>query len=102
MVREAARVERLRGRAGQAQRRRRLEAEPLCRRCAERGRVTAATVPDHIVPLAHGGADDDINIRCLCGPCHDEVTAEQFGHRRVVGTDGDGWPLDQPTRNAAR
>jgi 5-methylcytosine-specific restriction protein A len=58
-------VERLRGRRGQQQRLRRLAAEPLCRRCAERDIVTASTVPDHIVPLAQGGTDDDINVRCL-------------------------------------
>ena len=88
-------AERLRGRAGQVQRRRRLAAEPLCRRCKERGRTVEATVPDHIKPLALGGTDDDDNIRCLCGPCHDEVTAEQFGHRQVAEIGADGWPIDQ-------
>uniref|UniRef100_UPI0035CC7EB9 HNH endonuclease n=1 Tax=uncultured Sphingomonas sp. TaxID=158754 RepID=UPI0035CC7EB9 len=90
-------VERLRGRAGQAQRRRRLAAEPLCRICAERGIVAAATVPDHIKPLALGGSDDDTNIRCLCKPCHDEVTAEQFGTSRTKGLggcDASGMPTD--------
>ncbi|UAK26703.1 HNH endonuclease signature motif containing protein [Sphingomonas nostoxanthinifaciens] len=76
-----------------AQRRRRLEAEPLCRRCKERGIITASTVPDHIKPLALGGSDDDDNIRCLCKPCHDEVTAEQFNHRATIATDAEGWPV---------
>lgn len=58
----------------------------------ERGIVTASTVPDHITPLALGGSDDDTNIRCLCKPCHAEVTAEQFGHRRTIGAGADGWP----------
>jgi 5-methylcytosine-specific restriction protein A len=49
-------------------------------------------VPDHIKPLALGGTDEDDNIRCLCKPCHDEVTAEEFGHRQVVGVGEDGWP----------
>jgi 5-methylcytosine-specific restriction enzyme A len=92
-------AERLRGRAGQAQRKRRLEAEPLCRICAQRGLVTAATVPDHITPLGLGGSDDDTNIRCLCQPCHDEVTAEQFGHRRIVGADAEGWPVAAAPRH---
>ncbi|MGY2732799.1 HNH endonuclease signature motif containing protein [Sphingomonas sp. UYP23] len=90
-------AERLRGRAGQAQRKRRLEAEPLCRICSERSLVTAATVPDHITPLALGGSDDDTNIRCLCQPCHDEVTAEQFGRTRgkgLGGCDASGRPTD--------
>lgn len=68
-------------------------AEPLCRRCRERGIVTAATVPDHIKPLAQGGTDDDSNIRCLCQCCHDEVTAEQFGHRKRLAIGADGWPV---------
>lgn len=84
-------TERLRGRAGQAQRRRRLMLEPLCRDCRERGLVTAATTPDHITPLALGGTDDDSNIRCLCAECHDRRTREQFGHKappQRIGLDG--------------
>ena len=87
-------ADRLRGRAGQRQRLRRLLAEPLCRRCAEQGRVTASTVPDHIVPLALGGDDGDDNIRCICDACHRAVTAEQFGHRARTETGSDGWPVD--------
>lgn len=92
-------ADRLRGRAGQAQRRRRLDAEPLCRICLTRGVTRASVVPDHIKPLAHGGTDVDSNIRCLCKPCHDEVTAEQFGLARgpsTIGTDVDGWPIIAP------
>ena len=84
--------DRIRGRRGVALRKARLAAEPLCRRCRERGLVTAAVTPDHIAPLALGGEDVDSNIRCLCGPCHDEVTAEQFGHRLKVTIGLDGWP----------
>lgn len=90
-------AERLRGRAGQEQRKRRLQAEPLCRDCADKGIVTAATVPDHIKPLAQGGADTDDNIRCLCQPCHAIRTAEQFGHDRRAGLaacDATGMPTD--------
>ena len=85
---------RIRGRRGMELRRRRLAAEPLCRLCKEAGRVTEATVPDHILPLAQGGEDVDDNIRCLCADCHDRVTREQFGMRarRTIGADG--WPLD--------
>ncbi|SKB27041.1 HNH endonuclease signature motif containing protein [Sphingopyxis flava] len=85
--------ERIRGRKGQQLRRRRLANEPLCRRCKERGRITAATVPDHIKPLALGGEDVDENIRCLCDDCHDQVTREQFGHRRRTEVGADGWPV---------
>jgi 5-methylcytosine-specific restriction protein A len=61
-------------------------------------------VPDHIEPLALGGTDDDTNIRCLCGPCHDEVTAEQFGHARKAEIGADGWPVEaaKPTSKRPR
>lgn len=92
--RPRGRVERLRGRKAVTQRKRRLRDEPLCRDCKEKGIITASTVPDHIVPLAHGGTDDDSNIRCLCQPCHDARTAEQFGHRKRVVIGLDGWPSE--------
>ena len=84
---------RIEGRRGVALRRRRLANEPRCRDCLDKGRVTASTVPDHIIPLAKGGTDTDDNIRCICGPCHDKRTAEQFGrkHRPTIGRDG--WPV---------
>ena len=84
---------RLRGRRAVAQRLRRLQAEPLCRDCAARGIVTEATVPDHIVPLARGGSDEDSNTRNLCAECHSRRTAEQFGLRWKVRTGPDGWPI---------
>lgn len=87
-------AERLRGSAGAKQRLRRLRAEPLCRICKANGRITAATVPDHIIPLAKGGTDDDSNVRCLCADCHRDVTAEQFGQRKRVTIGRDGWPVD--------
>lgn len=89
-----ARTPRLRGRKAVEQRKRRLKrTNGLCERCLP-NRVTAATVVDHIKPLAHGGSDDDSNTRNLCGPCHAEVTAEQFGlkaPKKQIGADG--WPL---------
>ena len=87
-------AERLRGRRAVEQRRRRLTAEPLCRDCYAKGHITAATVPDHIIPLAKGGTDTDDNIRCLCAECHIKRTAEQFGkrYRKPIGLDG--WPID--------
>jgi len=85
--------ERMRGRRGVAQRRRRLRAEPLCRDCAAKGIIRAATVPDHIRPLAQGGLDVDENVRCLCADCHKFRTNQQFGRRggRTIGPDG--WPI---------
>ena len=86
-------AERLRGRQAVAQRLRRLKAEPICRDCAYAGIVREATVPDHIVPLARGGSDEDSNIRCLCAECHAKRTAEQFGQRRTVAVGSDVWPI---------
>lgn len=90
-------VERLRGRAGQQQRKRRLaRTDGLCERCAKAGKVVLATVVDHIQPLALGGSDEDENTRNLCDPCHDAVTREQFGQAQTIGVDEDGWPLPTP------
>lgn len=96
--------ERLRGRAGQAQRKRRLaRTDGLCERCDGKGLTVFATVVDHIIPLApeFGGLDIDENTRNLCDPCHLEVTAEQFGHAQPVkgkgiGRDGRPTSPDHP------
>lgn len=92
----AARVERLRGRRGVEQRRRRLErTNYLCERCAEQGRTTLATIVNHKTPLALGGSDEDENTENLCRDCDLIVTAEQFefekAPRQEIGVDG--WPV---------
>jgi 5-methylcytosine-specific restriction protein A len=86
---------RLRGRRAVEQRKRRLANEPLCRDCLAKGITEPATVPDHIIPLGggHGGTDEDSNIRCLCAPCHQKRTAEQFGHKVKTAIGFDGWPI---------
>lgn len=88
----AMRTKRLRGSAAVKRRKCRLEAEPLCRMCKADGIITVATVPDHILPLAKGGTDYDSNIRCLCADHHDQVTREEFGHRKRIAIGADGWP----------
>lgn len=85
-------TERLRGRAAVAQRKRRLEREPLCRHCLANGLVTEASVPDHIVPFEFGGTDSDSNIQCLCERCHAIKTAKDRGYRTARQTGLDGWP----------
>jgi len=61
-----------------------LRREPLCRFCAEKGVVTAATDVDHVVALAAGGTHDDTNLRSLCHSCHSARTArdQAFGRSR--------------------
>jgi len=56
--------------------------------------VTVATVVNHIIPLAHGGSDEDENTENLCAECDKVVTAEQFGHKRKAVIGSDGWPVD--------
>ena len=65
----------------------------LCEHCLANGITRAASVVDHTTPLALGGSDEDDNTRNLCKPCHDAVTAEQFGHRKKVTIGRDGWPV---------
>jgi 5-methylcytosine-specific restriction protein A len=83
-------VDRLRGRAAVAQRKRRMQrTNGLCEMCLP-DIVKPATVVDHIKPLAHGGSDEDGNTRNLCDEHHAEVTARQFGkrYRPPIGVDG--------------
>lgn len=68
-----------------------LAKEPLCRYCQQMGRVTAATIVDHITP--HKG---DVAafyagpFQSLCKPCHDgaKQQLERTGRLRGCGVDG--------------
>lgn len=55
-----------------------LQVNPLCVMCQARGRVTAATVVDHVRP--HRGDMvifwDRANWQALCKPCHDSDKAK--------------------------
>jgi 5-methylcytosine-specific restriction endonuclease McrA len=66
--------------------------------CQANGKVTAASVVDHIIP--HRGDDalfwDLSNWQALCKPHHDidKQRIEHGGHARpMVGIDG--WPADK-------
>ena len=58
-----------------------LASHPLCTACEKIGRVTAATVVDHIV--AHKGSQALFwaysNWQALCAPCHNSKTAREDG-----------------------
>lgn len=84
--------ERLRGRAGVERRKRWLYDHPLCEECERQGRVTAATVPDHIVALVNGGKDTEDNLQSLCTECHKAKTAKDLGYRLKPTIGPDGWP----------
>lgn len=58
-----------------------LAEHPLCERCEERDRVTAAEEVDHRIPLWAGGADDESNFSSLCRDCHGAKTAAEAAER---------------------
>lgn len=67
-----------------------LADHPLCEECRREGRLTPATVVDHITP--HKGNRelfwDEKNWQALCKRCHDRKTAKEdggFGNKRGRG-----------------
>lgn len=86
-------VERVRGRALQALRKRLLRANPLCVMCEAQGRVTAATELDHIVALTNGGTNESSNLQGLCRECHGLKTRSDLG-QAISGCDEEGNPID--------
>lgn len=72
-----------------------LQAEPLCKLCMDlHGRVTQATVADHIVP--HRG--DPVlfagPLQSLCASCHSSLKQQVENSGRMRGSDANGMPLD--------
>lgn len=64
-----------------------LQKHPLCVSCKDQGRLTTATVVDHITP--HKGDMrlfwDPKNHQALCKQCHDRKTASEddgFGNKK--------------------
>jgi len=77
---------RLRGRAAVERRERWLLEHPYCVECRKEGRVVAADVVDHTIPLWKGGADDESNFQSLCQtPHHDEKSAGEAAERAKGG-----------------
>ncbi|MBB4126231.1 5-methylcytosine-specific restriction protein A [Xanthomonas translucens] len=54
-----------------------LAVEPLCRLCAARGLVVAATDVDHVD--GDDSNNDPGNLQSLCHPCHSRKTARENG-----------------------
>lgn len=54
-----------------------LNDEPLCRECTKHKRVNIATIADHIVPLAEGGAQGRANLQPLCTDCSNAKTLRE-------------------------
>jgi 5-methylcytosine-specific restriction protein A len=70
--------------------------EPLCRMCQAQGRVTAASVVDHITPHKKNLVlfSTYSNTQSLCTNCHNSAKQyiEKRGYSKEVGSDG--WPID--------
>ncbi|WP_395026584.1 HNH endonuclease [Comamonas odontotermitis] len=64
-------AKRITGRRLQQLRKELFEREPLCRPCFRAGRVTLATMRDHIIALEEGGLDEESNVQPICADCHD-------------------------------
>ena len=88
--------DRLYGRRWREARQAFLASHPLCVFCDQLGRVTAASVVDHIVP--HKGREtlfwDTTNWQSLCQPCHDGAKAELEQTGTLRGCDTSGVPVD--------
>ena len=72
-----------------------LQAEPLCRYCKAAGKITMATVADHIVP--HRGNVELFyygRLQSLCAQCHSGAKQELELTGKLRGCDTDGLPLD--------
>lgn len=73
-------VQRIRGSKLQRLRAELFKRQPLCVLCMKEGRVTLATIRDHIIPLAEGGLDVPENTQAVCEPCN-KAKAEQESAR---------------------
>ncbi|WP_038202268.1 HNH endonuclease [Xenorhabdus bovienii] len=87
-----------------------LQQHPLCVMCHQQGRVTGATVVDHIIPhklkgaLASGNKTeiakaqklfwDTKNWQPLCDSHHNSTKQRMEKRGKVVGCDINGLPLD--------
>lgn len=72
-----------------------LRAEPLCEFCLAVGRITAATVADHVTP--HRGDPVEFwfgQLQSLCADCHDTAKSQIESRGFHSATDADGYPVD--------
>ena len=61
-----------------------LASSPLCEECARQGRITAAELVDHIIPIAEGGPPFAFeNLQSLCNACHNRKHAQGEGGKKV-------------------
>lgn len=70
---------------------RQLSRQPLCARCYSEGKITAATVVDHVFPHRRDADAFKVNLfQSLCAPCHSLKTQDenrgQYLHYTQNGT----------------
>ena len=74
-----------------------LNVNPLCVYCERIGRISIATVVDHIKP--HKGDEelfwDQDNWQPLCKDCHDSAKAIEESRGYAQGCGVDGVPVDK-------
>lgn len=74
-----------------------LRDYPLCLFCEQQGKITPATVVDHVIP--HKG-DRDLffngELASLCKKCHDSAKAKAEARGvDAIGCSVDGMPIDK-------
>ena len=75
-----------------------LKTSPLCAICLHSGKLTVASVVDHVEPRSKGGEDYDVgNLQSLCPECHNRKTRRDAGVTTkpvARGCSADGTPID--------
>ena len=56
-----------------------LSEHPMCEKCQQAGKLTAAVEVHHIKPLSKGGTHAEANLMALCKKCHSGITAREGG-----------------------
>ena len=55
-----------------------IKRNPLCIECSRIGRVVAATVVDHRIPIRQGGdMYSEKNLQSMCTSCHDKKSRRE-------------------------
>lgn len=67
-----------------------LEAEPLCRECKKGGRVTIATIADHVHSMALNGRRATQELQPICGPCSAAKTLSEAREGSKRAREGGG------------
>ncbi len=74
-----------------------LSAQPLCAMCLEDGRVTSATICNHIDKASKGTVEGFYAgpFNSLCKTHHDATQQSYERTGLMRGCDEDGWPIDK-------